>query len=171
MVFSRASTFQLKYLVKKIGLLRRLHHMLPRSSLLTIYESFIRPHLGFGDIIYDQTYYATLHQKLKSIQYNVALAITGTARGAYKEKLYNELGLETLEKRRWYRKLCCLFKIFKYQCSKYISNAIYPILSFCEYEDLLNPICSRGKDIETSTRFLLLCPSYSNKRSTFLKHR
>ena len=39
---------------KAIGLLLKLHHILPRSSLLTIYKSFIRPHLDYGDIIYDE---------------------------------------------------------------------------------------------------------------------
>ena len=92
---------------KTIGLLRKLHHILPRSPLLTIYKSFIRPHLDYSDIIHDQAYNASFHQKLGSIQYNAALAITGATRRTSKEKLYDELGLETLEKRRWYRKLCC----------------------------------------------------------------
>ena len=109
---------------KTIGLLRKLHHILPRSPLLTIYKSFIRPHLDYGDIIYDQAYNASFHQKLDSIQYNAALAITGAIRGTSKEKLYDELGLETLEKRRWYRKLCCFFKIFRYKCLKYLFNII-----------------------------------------------
>ena len=109
---------------KTIALLRKLHHISPRSPLLTIYRSFIRPHLDCGDIIYDQAYNASFHQKLDSIQYNAALAITGAIRGTSKEKLYDELGLETLEKRRWYRKLCCFFKIFRYKCPKYLFNII-----------------------------------------------
>ena len=92
--------------------------------LLTIYKSFIRPPLNYGDIIYDQAYNVSFHQKLDSIQYNAALAITGAIRGTSKEKLYDELGLETLEKRRWYRKLCCFFKIFRYKCPKYLFNII-----------------------------------------------
>ena len=35
-------------------LLRKLQNTLPRPSLLTIYESFIKSHLHYGDIIYDQ---------------------------------------------------------------------------------------------------------------------
>ena len=46
---------------KTIGLLRKLHHILPRSPLLTIYKSFIRPHLDYGNIIYDQAYNAPFH--------------------------------------------------------------------------------------------------------------
>ena len=43
---------------KTLGLLRKLHNTLPRLFLLTICKSFIRPHLHFGDKIYDQAYTA-----------------------------------------------------------------------------------------------------------------
>ena len=109
---------------KTICLLRKLHDALPRLPLLTIYKSFIRPHLGYGDVIYDQAYTASFHQKIESVQYNSALAITGAIRGTSKEKLYHELGLESLGKRRWYRKLCCFYKIFRSQSSQYLFNII-----------------------------------------------
>ena len=92
--------------------------------MLTIYKSFIRPHLDYGDIIYDQAYNVSFYQKLESIQYNSALVITGAIRGTSAEKIYNELGLETLEKRRWYRKLCCFYKVYKICCQKYLFNII-----------------------------------------------
>ena len=47
------------------------------SSLLTIYKWFVRLHLDYGDVIYDQHYNIFFHQKLESIQYNAALGITG----------------------------------------------------------------------------------------------
>ena len=77
---------------KTVGLLRKLHNILPRPALLTIYKSFIRPHLDYGDIIYDQAYNASFHQKLELLQYNACLAITGAIRGTSREKLYEELG-------------------------------------------------------------------------------
>ena len=40
------------------------------------------------------------------------------------QKLYHELGLESLEKRRWYRKLCCFYKIFRSQSPQYLFNII-----------------------------------------------
>ena len=91
---------------KTIGLLRKLQNILPRGSLLTIFKSFVRPHLDYGNVIYDQSYNNTFHQKMESIQYNAALAITGAIRGSSREKLYQELGLESLQQRRWYKKLC-----------------------------------------------------------------
>ena len=90
---------------KTIGLLRNLQNILPRPALLTTYKCFIRPHLDYGDIIYDQAYKVSFHQKLESIQYNAALALIGAIRGSSREKLYQELGLESLQLRRWYRKL------------------------------------------------------------------
>ena len=66
---------------KTIGLLRKLHNILPRSALLTVYKSFIRPHHNYGDIIYDQAHNASFHQKLDLLQYSACLATTGAIRG------------------------------------------------------------------------------------------
>ena len=88
-------------LSKTIGLLRKLQNTLLRPALLTIYKYFIRPQLDYGDIIYDQTYNLSFHQKLESIQYNAALALTRAIRGSSREKLYQELGLESLQLRGW----------------------------------------------------------------------
>ena len=68
--------------------------------LITIYKAFVRPHLDYGDILYDQAYNASFHQKLEKIQYNVCIAITGAVRGTSKEKIHQEVGLESLETRR-----------------------------------------------------------------------
>jgi len=109
---------------KTIGLLRKLRYSLPRSALITIYKSFIRPHIDYGDIVYDQSYNDSFHEKLEAIQYNASLAITGAIRGTSREKLYQELGLESLKKRRWYRKLTTLYKIITDQSPPYLFNLI-----------------------------------------------
>ena len=113
---------------KSIALLRKLQTILPRPTLLTIYKAFIRPHLDCGDTIYDQAYNDSFHQKLESIQYNAALAITRAIRGAIRgnslERLYEELGLESLQQRRWYRKLCTFLKIIKEKSPDYLFNII-----------------------------------------------
>ena len=100
---------------KTISLLRKLQNNLPRVPLITIYKSFIRLHLDYGDILYDQTFNNSFHERLESIQYNAALAITGTIRGSFREKLYQKLGFASLQQRRWYRKLCLFYKIIKNQ--------------------------------------------------------
>ena len=61
-------------------------------------------------------------QKLETTKYNAALA--GSIGGFSREKLYRELGLETLQQQRWYRKLCCFYKILKSQSPKYLYSII-----------------------------------------------
>ena len=81
---------------RTMTLLRKLQHVLPRQALITIYKSFIRPYLDYGDILYDKAFNESFHQKIESIQYNAFLAITGTIKGSSREKIYQELGLESL---------------------------------------------------------------------------
>ena len=96
---------------KGVGLLRKLNRILPRSSLLTIYKSFIRPHLDYGDIVFNQAFNESFHNKLEKLQYSAALAITGAIRGSSKERLYAESGLESLQLLRWFRKLVVFYKL------------------------------------------------------------
>ena len=80
-----------------LSVLRKLHLSLPHVSILTIYKSFVWSHLNYGNVIYDQPNNSTLSDKIESVQYNKALAITGAIRGTSREKLYHELGLESLQ--------------------------------------------------------------------------
>ena len=70
----------------------KMNLLLPRSSLLTVYKGFFRPHLEYEDMIYDQPNLSSLANKIESVQYNAALSITGTIRRTSTEKLYQELG-------------------------------------------------------------------------------
>ena len=96
---------------KGIGLIKRLYPLVPRKSLLNIYKSFIRPHLDYGDIIYDQPNNNSFCNMIESVQYNACLAITGAIKKSSRERLYQELGLESLRDRRWYRRLVFFYKI------------------------------------------------------------
>ena len=96
---------------KVISVIRKLRHSLPRKSLLTIYKAFFRPLIDYGDIIYDQPQNKSFCVKLKSVQYKAAVAITGAMQGTSCDKIYQELGLESLKSRRWYNCLRCMFKI------------------------------------------------------------
>ena len=82
----------LKYITNKVNksivLLCKLQMILPRRSLVTIYKSFIKPHLDYGDIVYDQAFNKSFRDNLESIQYNASLTITVAIRSTLKEKLY-----------------------------------------------------------------------------------
>ena len=109
-----------------IGLLNRLREFLPRDSLVTIYKAHVRPHLDYGDIVYDRPGNSTFSEKIESIQYNACLAITGCFRGTSREKLYAELGLESLADRRLSRRLIFFYKILNGFAPTYLSSVLPP---------------------------------------------
>ena len=83
---------------RRITLIQNLQNKFPRNALLTIYKSFIRPHLDYDDVVYDQPKNESFSGKLEEIQYNAALAITGAIKkSTSREKRYKELGLESLK--------------------------------------------------------------------------
>ena len=59
-----------------------------------------------GMQVSDEAYNKAFIQNLESIQGNVCLALLGHTRRSSKEKLSQELNLESLQRRHWYRKLC-----------------------------------------------------------------
>ena len=73
--------------MKRIGLLPKLQSILSQTSLLTIYKLFLRPHLDYGDVVYDQPSNDAFSNKLETVQYNVALAVRGAVKGTSPEKL------------------------------------------------------------------------------------
>ena len=83
---------------------------MPRDSLVTIYKSFIRPHLDYADVIFDKPSNAAFSNRIESAQYNAALAITGTIRGTSKEKLYEELGFEAMKDRKGFEDFAVFIK-------------------------------------------------------------
>ena len=105
-------------------LIHKLQNLLPRTALITLYKAFVRPHLDYGDIIYGQAHNASFYQKLESVQYNACLAINGAICGLSREKIYQQLGFESLQQRRWHRKLCSFYKVFKNKSPRYLFNMI-----------------------------------------------
>ena len=67
---------------------------------MTIYKSFLRSLIDYGDIIYGQPQNESFCEKLESAQYKAALAITGVIQGTSRKKIHQELGLESLKSRR-----------------------------------------------------------------------
>ena len=124
-----------------ILMIRKLYRYLPRSTLLTVYKSFIRPHLDYCDMIYPKPCNDDISMqnssqgnicqpnklftdKIESVQYNAALAITGHILGTSKEKLYNELGLTSLYNRRSFHRLLYFYKIKNNLLPGYLKNEI-----------------------------------------------
>ena len=70
----------------------------------------------------------TSHRSTKNLsrfQYNAAVTVTGGAiQGSSSEKLYQELGLESLQRIRCFRKLCHFYKILKSKSPRYLFSII-----------------------------------------------
>ena len=99
----------------------------------------MRPHLDYGDIIYDKQNQESLHQKIERLQYNAALAITGAIKGTYQSKLYSNLGPESLKSRGWFRRLCTFYKIKTREVPQYLSGIILltnHLYNTCTTEDV-----------------------------------
>ena len=109
---------------KGIGIIRKLANLLPRESLINIYKLFVRPHVDYGDKIYDQPNNEHFCNMIEQVQYNAALAITGAIKGTPQQKIYNALGLESLYFRWWFRQLCALYKIKIRQLLSYLYELI-----------------------------------------------
>ena len=57
-------------------------------------------------------------------QYSAALAVSGAWRGTNTDKLYEELGREILDNRRWYRRLCHFYNLRNDQRPLYLFSEI-----------------------------------------------
>ena len=157
-----------------IGMIKYLSTYLPRKTLEQLYKSYVRPHLDYGDVIYhvphnecelSHTPFLTRNmEKLEQIQYSAALAITGAWKGTSREKLYDELGWESLNMRRWSRRLILFYKILNNITPDYTSYSI-PQLKMVPYsfrkEDVVGQIRARTSKLISS--FYPHCLSEWNK--------
>ena len=117
--------------------------LLPHASLLALYKSFVRPHLDYGNVIYDQPNNSCLSDRIESAQYNAALVITGAIRGTSKEKLYQELRLESLKEWRWLRRMSYLYKIISTRLPPYLYELIPPLQRSHWYLRCFQTFCCR----------------------------
>ena len=58
-----------------------------------------------------QKTFSLIFKKIETVQYKVTFVIIGTMKETLHDRLYQELGLESLADRRWSRKLSFLHKI------------------------------------------------------------
>ena len=92
-------------------------------------------------------------EKIESVQYSAALAITGTWRGTSRQKLYAELGWESLSSRRWSRRLTLFYKIINNLAPDYTMVPI-PQLHQTHYylrkRDVVGRIMARTEKFKSS---------------------
>ena len=77
-------------------------------------------------MIYDKPDNESFKDWVKKVQYNAALVITGAIRSTSRERIYNELILESLADRRWYRSMTFFHKIVKNLAPKFLQSYLLP---------------------------------------------
>ena len=98
----------------KTGLLQKLQPIVPRTSLLTIYKSFIRPHLDYGDVVYDQPSNDVFSNKFETVQYMHCFGNYGSNKRHISKKIVSEY----IQRRRWMRRLCLCYKAVSAKSTK-----------------------------------------------------
>ena len=93
--------------------------------------------MGYSDAVCDQPSNDAFSNKLEAVQYNAALAITGAIKGTSREKLYQELGLEYLQQRRWMRRLYLFYKVIPIKLTAYIYDFIPSVSQSQRYPNTL----------------------------------
>ena len=95
---------------KGLSLMKFLSKYVDRKTLTLTYTMHVIPNLEYGDIIFhNRAKY--LMDMLESIQYQAGLIATGCWKNTNRDKLYSELGWETLSQRRHIRRLVTYDKI------------------------------------------------------------
>lgn len=74
--------------------------------------------------MYNQSFINSFHGRLESVLYNSCFAITRDISRTPKEKIDQELGLESLQMSCWFGKRNLFFTIFKVDQPKYLFNGI-----------------------------------------------
>ena len=104
---------------KKLNILAKLKMLVDRKSLITMYTSFIRSGMEHGSIVYCNCS-DTDDETLQSVQRRAFKIITGGIIRTPTLNLYNEIGLETLKKRRERSVLLFFFKVINNMVPDYL---------------------------------------------------
>ena len=108
---------------KGISLLKYLSKYVSRKVLDLSYKLYVRPHLDYGDVIYHNQR-ADMMDLIEQVQYKAALIVSGCWQGTSREKLYDELGWESLSMRRWSRRMTLFYKILNRITPPYLLDHI-----------------------------------------------
>ena len=103
--------------------MKALKYQLCRSALETIYLSFIRPLIEYGDIIFDN---CSIFEKseLDKIQNEAARIVTGATKLVSIQNLNNETCWESLSSRRLKHKLILFYKMMHGLTPTFLSELI-----------------------------------------------
>ena len=106
---------------------------------------------------------------LESVQYNAALIVSGCWKGTSRDKLYAELGWESQQDRRHFRRLCLYYKIKNSLAPQYLVSLArnFSLHLTSRFANSFFPYCyHKWKTLDTSIRD---APSIGIFKTGFLK--
>ncbi len=107
---------------KLINPLKSLAKYTKSCHLNTIYQSFIRPHLDYGDILYNSASNKQDLARLDRLHYHAALSVSGCIHGSNTEKTLCALQWKSLATRRFERLNVYMFKVINQLVPSYVST-------------------------------------------------
>ena len=117
----------------RINIMRKLKFKLDRKSLETIYLTFIRPILEYGDVIWNN---CTQYEKdeLEKIQTEAARIAIGATKLISLNALFSEIQWETLQDRRHNHQLTLFYKMSNHLAPEYLTSLIpQPVAAASRY--------------------------------------
>ena len=137
--------------MKGVSLLKFLSKYVDRNVLDLSYKMYVRPHLDYGNVILHNQR-MDLMELVERVQYKAALFVSWCWKGTSREKLYDELGWESLSDRRWARRLTIFYKIHNGLAPSYLTDHIprRNIIDFHLRNRNENPPLSRTQRYENS---------------------
>ena len=126
------------------------YHLFTSNILTDDLEVIYKTVFGLRSCSWWSTFKWCFSSKLETVQYNAALVISGAIKGTSREKLYQELGREYLQQRRWMRRLCLFHKVVSTKIAACIYDFIPPVRQSQRHPNTLNSFSFRTKYFKNS---------------------
>ena len=131
---------------KGVAHLWKLQTILLHNSLPTIYKSFIRSLLNYGDMINDQPSNALFSKKLNQVPYNVPLAITGANKGSSLWKIVQGIRTGISSSKKMGEEIVLTLKrFFNWSANLYLWFTTIPIRSSRRHVNSFNTVSWKSK--------------------------
>ena len=129
-----------------LGVMKQMKKWVDKKTLENLYILYTRPHFEYGDLVFDNAdlnkdartifNFRNTNDKIstdiESIHYQAARIVSGAWKGSSMDRLYKNLGWESMQNRRTMRKLSLLHETLQNKSPNYL----YQIFSAQKYRSL-----------------------------------
>lgn len=153
----------------RLNLMRGLKFKVSRTALEKMYISFIRPLLEYCDSVWDNASTEAKRQ-LDAVHIEAARTITGATKLCSIDKLFADLGWESLQSRRNKHKLVIFYKIMNGLAPSYLSDLVPPLIQDTTHYNLRNSSDTQTLHANTNLYFNSFFPSTIRAWNTLPEH-